>query len=239
MAKESPLKLAIASLVAVASLVYLASTWFDVDVFQKLQVSLSSLWNDPQNSNFGSGSDFQTEISPKSSKKASDSGKNDKQGLDEPLNLNAGGNLEELGEDLMEDRLWEEGIARSRSEGVRSGNAVLEALAEIDSWSPVEAGYNPLKLSIYLRYPKIWVRLSAFAFALKARALTDKQEQKISRLITLKSRDNPAQVRRFLMRYERRDPELFELLMDRLVEPDTPLEEPSVPEIEKNSNDAS
>lgn len=239
MAKESPLKLAIASLVALASLGYLATAWFDVDVLKNFQVSQSSLWNDPQDSSFGSGSDFQTEVSPKDKTKASNSVKDDKQGLDEPLNLNAGGNLEELGEDLMEDRLWEERIASSRSDGVRSGNAVLEALAEIDSWSPVEAGYSPHKLSIYLRYPKIWVRVSAFAFALKASALTDKQEQKMSRLIILKSRGNPTQVQRFLMRYERRDPELFKLLMDRLVEPYAPVEKSAVPEIEKNSNDAS
>ena len=227
MAKESPLKLAMASLVAVASLGYLATAWFDVDVFKKLGVSLSSLWNDPQDSDSGKSSNFRPEVPPQGEKKALDTGMNEKQ------------NPDKIGEDLMEDRLWEEGIARSRVEGVRSGKAVLEALAEIDTWSPVENGYNTEKLSIYLRYPKIWVRLSAFAFALKAHALTEKQEQKISRLIALKSRENPGQVRRFLKRYERRDPELFELLMDSLVEPDFPLEEPAAPEIEEDSNDAS
>lgn len=132
------------------------------------------------------------------------------------LNLESAGGLELLGDELLEDSLWEEGILRSKPDGVRSGRAVLEALGEIDSWSPIETGYNSARLKIYLRYPKLWVRLSALAFAIKAKAVSEQEEIRLARILTLKFRDNPTQITRFLKRYERKDPDLFQKLNKRL-----------------------
>ena len=165
------------------------------------------------------------------------------------LNLEAPGGLEMLGDELLEDSLWEEGILRSRPEGVRSGRAVLDALSEIDSWSPIETGYNAARLKIFLRYPKLWVRLSALAFAMKAKAISEQEEIRLARIVTLKYRENPSQIGRFLKRYERKDPELFQRISKRLGGPSsgsTP-DEPDVNEFidldpddtEDGENDAS
>lgn len=214
MSKENPVKLALASLLAVASLGYVVITFFDIDTEQWTDVSLSSLWESLSPGNDESVMSFETEIR---TPEAPLSVKIDTPPAEPELNLNTGGTLLELEDMLLEDRLWEEGIARSREPGVRSGQAVLDALAEISSWSPLEEGYNQEKLNMYLRNPKIWVRLSAFAFALKAGALSEKQIVTMTRLIELKTLSNPTQVRRFLTRYERTDPELYGILMDRLI----------------------
>jgi hypothetical protein len=159
------------------------------------------------------------------------------------LNLEATGGLEMLGDELLEDSLWEEGILRSKPDGVRSGQAVLDALNEIDGWSPIETGYNPSRLKIFLRYPKLWVRLSALAFAMKAKAVSEQEEGKLARIITLKFRDNPTQITRFLKRYERKDPELFQKLSKRFSGPSAPavnvIDEPVNLEFEEEEKDAS
>lgn len=237
MSKENPVKLALAALLAVGSLGYVVVTFFEIDTEQLTGVSMSSLWDSFSSENDETLLSFETEIPlPESSQSV----KIDTPPPEPELNLNTGGTLQELEDTLLEDKLWEEGIARSREPGVRSGAAVLEALAEIASWSPVEEGYSPEKLSMYLRNPKIWVRLSAFAFALKAGALSDKQIVTMARLIELKTLANPAQVRRFLTRYERTDPELYGVLMDRLVYRKAPTSnDPPAPQEEEYSQDAS
>ena len=237
MSKENPVKLAFAGLLALGSLGYVAVTFFEIDTEQWTSFSMSSLWDSISSQNDEKLMSFETEITipekPQSVK------------IDTPppepeLNLNTGGTLQELEDTLLEDRLWEEGIARSREPGVRSGAAVLEALAEIAAWSPIEEGYNSEKLNMYLRNPKLWVRLSAFAFALKAGALSDKQIVTMTRLIELKTLSNPAQVRRFLTRYQRTDPELYGMLMDRLVYRKAPLSNnPPASQEEEYSQDAS
>lgn len=235
MSKESPAKIAFAGVFLVGALVFAASSIFDIDVGAKL----SSLWSDsPEQMSFGNGMDGENEIPLPKRNRQERSTAQSSESQDEPLNLDAGGHLEELGEELMEDRLWEEGILGSRPEGVRSGKAVLEALSEIENWSPMEGGYNPTKLFIYLRHPKLWVRLSAFAFAIKAKALDEKQETKMARLITLKSRENPFQVKRFLLRYERKDPELYGQLLERLIAKDLSDDKSGTPLLEEESEDA-
>jgi hypothetical protein len=174
---------------------------------------------------------------PKTNKLSAKKPAEDDSGL---LNLEDAGGLELLGDELVEDSLWEEGILRSRPEGIRSGQSVLDALQEIDGWSPIETGYNPVRLKLFLRYPKLWVRVSAFAFAVKAKALNAQDESRLARIITLKYRDNPTQIVRFLKRYERKDPELFEKLSKVLVKSGSPApEEPAPLEIEEDSPDAS
>jgi hypothetical protein len=156
------------------------------------------------------------------------------------LDLETPVGLELLGDELVEDSLWEEGVLRSRAEGVRSGQAVLDALAEIEGWTPIENGYNQARLAMYLRYPKLWVRLSAYAFALRAKVLSSDNEARLARLIALKHRDNPAQIHRFLTRYERKDPALFEELKKKFVQPEASApEEPITLEPEEDSADAS
>jgi hypothetical protein len=74
----------------------------------------------------------------------------------------------------------------------------------------------------------------------KAKVLSPGEESRLARLITLKNRDNPAQISRFLLRYERKDPNLYEQLQKRLVQPNEQnLEEPPELEIEEDSADAS
>lgn len=239
MAKENPLKLALASLGAIAALGYLAGTMFGIDPLEKLTTSLNSFWNEDAPAEDPVGNQFLPEILNKNQTKGQKLGKNGAVLADETLDLSGGDNLDLLGEELMEDRLWEEGITRSGKEGVRSGAAVLDALAEIEGWTPVENGYNPTKLGVYMRHPKLWVRMSAFAFALKAGTLDERQSKKAARLIALKSRENPSQVSRFLKRYERKDPELFELLLNHLVETKAPTDETLPLEVDEDGEDAS
>ena len=238
LAKENKLKPVLAIFAAVASVTFLALTVLDPATLQQLEVSMHSLWqnSDPMSSPDDSSLGLQKKPKSASSKL--------KQAalLDsavEPLNLDVEGGLEQLGDELMEDRLWEEGILRSRTDGVRSGQAVLDALAEIEAWSPIESGYNQMRLKMFLRYPKLWVRLAAYAFALKAKAISEKQEVKLARLITLKSRDNPLQVKRFLTRYERKDPDLYRALVGRLLQPTSTLLEDSSEDDEEESQEAS
>jgi hypothetical protein len=239
MAKENPLKLAAASIGVLGSLAFLVASFYGVDSFEKLNTTLNSFWSDSVPNADVPGSQFASEILNKNETKPEKSVKNGSLLAEETLDLSGEDNLDLLGEELMEDRLWEEGIARSGKEGVRSGAAVLDALAEIEGWTPVESGYNQTKLAVYLRHPKLWVRVSAFAFALKAGTLDEKQTKKAARLIALKSRENPSQVQRFLKRYERRDPELFELLMNHLVHAKTPTEESLPLQVDEDSEDAS
>lgn len=232
MANQKQTKLVVASIVAVASVGSLVAIMFP-DEFDQLTVQLNSLWHPPIE-------EFTETTEPiKENKKKLSNIKNKSPELT-PLNLEGSVGLDLLGEELVEDSLWEEGILRSRPEGVRSGQAVLDALNEIEGWSPIENGYNSSRLKMYLRYPKLWVRLSAYAFALKAKVLSPSDETRLARLITLKHRDNPHQVERFLTRYERKDPTLFEQLKKRLVQTSAPaVEEPATLEVEEDSADAS
>ncbi|MBM3382543.1 MAG: hypothetical protein FJY29_08910 [Betaproteobacteria bacterium] len=239
MAKENPVKLALASLVALGALGFLGSTMYGIDPLAELKTSLSSFWSDDLPNADSGGGQFASEILDKNETQSQKIGKNAAMPPMETLDLSGGDNLDLLSEELMEDRLWEEGISRSGREGVRSGAAVLDALAEIEGWTPVESGYNATKLSVYMRHPKLWVRMGAFAFALKAGSLDEKQTKKAARLIALKSRENPSQVSRFLKRYERKDPELFKLLLNHLVNTKTPAEETLPLQIDEDAEDAS
>lgn len=238
MTRENPVKLALATLLAVGSVGYMAVTIFDIDLGDSSNFSLSSLWDSVSSQGGEDLTHFATEIeAPRVEAPVLEM---EPQEPEPALNLNTGGTLQELEDTLLEDRLWEESIARSREPGVRSGQQVLDALAEISSWSPIDEGYNQERLNLYLRNPKIWVRLSAFAFALKAGALSDKQIVTMTRLIDLKTHSNPSQVRRFLTRYQRSDPELYQDLMDRLILRRGALpDEPPPSQEEEYSQDAS
>jgi hypothetical protein len=232
MKKNERAKMVVSIVAVVVSFAFLAQTLFP-DEGDQLLLKLQSMWDTalhPENS------DTQTF----STTKKRDRSKDNVGASGETLNLESSVGLESLSDEMVEDSLWEEGINRARPEGVRSGQAVLEALNEIEGWSPIENGYNANRLRMYLRYPKLWVRLSAFAFALKAKVLSPGEESRLARLITLKNRDNPAQISRFLLRYERKDPNLYEQLQKRLVQPNEQnLEEPPELEIEEDSADAS
>lgn len=237
MADKEKLKQVGAIIAAVLSVGYLLHVLFP-DLSSDVTVQLKSLWSPTDEASMSSPT-------PSESAGTSPNGKSKKEGLGSDagspvLDLSAPSGLSMLSEDLLEDSLWEENVVRSRPEGMRSGQAVLDAIAEIEAWSPIENGYSPERLTVYLRYPKLWVRLTAYAFALKAKVLSESEEVKLARLITLKNRDNPHQVRRFLTRYERKDPALFQQLMKRLVPADSsPTEEPPTLEIEEDSSDAS
>lgn len=232
MAKESPLKIALASFFVAGALGFSATVFFPDEV-DKLTLQLKSLWEptgdavyEPPIADSASG-DKKVGLA--------------KRDVAQPgLDLEAPVGLDLLGDELVEDSLWEEGVLRSRSEDVRSGQAVLDALAEIDGWSPAENGYNPTRLAMYLRYPKLWVRLSAYAFALRAKVLSSENEARLARLIALKHRDNPTQIHRFLMRYERKDPDLFQQLKKKFGQPELSApEEPITLDPEEDSADAS
>ncbi len=219
----------------------LAGLWFVVDTypeeFDRFVVEMKSTILPPESTDEDAVPLDPIVPKPKKDKLTAKKPAEDDLGL---LNLEEPGGLELLGDELVEDSLWEEGILRSRPEGIRSGQAVLDALQEIDSWSPIETGYNPARLKLFLRYPKLWVRVSAFAFAVKAKALDAQDQSRLARIITLKYRDNPTQIVRFLKRYERKDPELFEKLSKALVKSGSPApEEPTSLEIEEDSSDAS
>ncbi|NBW82110.1 hypothetical protein EBR21_10205 [bacterium] len=225
-------KMVVSIVAVVGSFAFLAQTLFPEEG-EQLLLQMRSMWDNvlnPENAN------SQT---PGSTKKR-DRNKDKVGARGDTLNIESSVELESLSDEMVEDSLWEEGINRSRPEGVRSGQAVLEALNEIEGWSPIDNGYNPARLRMYLRYPKLWVRLSAYAFALKARVFNPGEESRLARLITLKNRDNPAQISRFLLRYERKDPALFEQLQKRLVQTNSPEpEKPPQLEDEEDGNDAS
>jgi hypothetical protein len=228
MDKDKKLKLGLLISLVTMSGAYLALSFMEEDGSGGHHFSLSSLWKEPVSLSTApdpqdmGGRPVQPEKSAKKGRHHDASTEEHDSDSDDVL-LSV--NFEELNEDLMEDRLWEDGILRSQPKGVRSGVAVLDALKEIDDWTPVKGGYSEAKLAVFLRHPKLWVRLGAFAFALKAQVLNEKQEAKIARLITLKSRENPFQLRRFLTRYEDADPSLFQRLMERLVNVNLPREE--------------
>jgi hypothetical protein len=232
MAKESPLKTALASFLIVGSIGFCATVFFPDEV-DNLTLKLNSLWEP------NGDAVYEPPIAENSS--GDKRGGSAKRDVAEPgLDLETPVGLELLGDELVEDSLWEEGVLRSRAEGVRSGQAVLDALAEIEGWTPIENGYNQARLAMYLRYPKLWVRLSAYAFALRAKVLSSDNEARLARLIALKHRDNPAQIHRFLTRYERKDPALFEELKKKFVQPEASApEEPITLEPEEDSADAS
>lgn len=226
MNKDKKLKQGMLILLVILSGTYLTLSFLEQDDSGEMPFSLSSLWKDPEDPFVAGGaqdmnSDSEQPEKGAIKKKVADD--EDEIGDDEDLLMSV--NFEELNEDLMEDKLWEDGILRSQPKGVRSGLAVLDALKEMDDWTPVKGGFSEAKLAVYLRHPKLWVRLAAFGFALKSEALNEEQESKMARLITLKGRDNPSQVRRFLTRYEESDPELFQRMMQRLVDSSLPAEE--------------
>ncbi|MFZ9519501.1 MAG: hypothetical protein ACO3A4_03395 [Silvanigrellaceae bacterium] len=232
MKKNEGIKLAVAIVAAVASLALLAQSFFP-EGGDSVLLEFRSMWDSVMNPE---SSESQADLPRKKKDKNKDGQTDNVSGSnsDSPVELEA------LTDEMVEDSLWEEGINRARPDGVRSGQAVLDALNEIEGWSPIENGYNPNRLKMYLRYPKLWVRLSAYAFALKAKVLTPAEETRLARLITLKQRDNPAQISRFLLRYERKDPTLFEQLQKRLVQTGLPAsEDPPSLEIEEDGNDAS
>lgn len=232
-------KNALVGVIFVLSILYALSTLFEWNLEEKVELAMSSLWGDPlttTSENLTESAEIESKVKKSSSPKVSVSAEAAREDL---IDLNKSEGQDELSEELMEDGLWEEGILSMRQEGVRSGKAVLEALAEIDNWSPVEGGYDLGKLQMYLRYPKLWVRLSAFAFALKAKVLDDMQETKMAQLITHKTRENPFQVRRFLQRYVDKDPELFQILTARLLEGKSASEEPPPPEVKEDPDNAS
>jgi hypothetical protein len=145
-----------------------------------------------------------------------------------------------LAEELFLESISAEEILLSQPAGVRSGQGVLDALGEIESWSSVEGGFNPERLRLYLRYPKLWVQISAFAFALKSKSLNSTEEAKTVQLIRDKSKINPSQVSRFLLRYQSKDPALFEELKHRLFDSGLPIPDNSTSsEIDEDSDDAS
>lgn len=154
---------------------------------------------------------------------------------------NAHASLEKfLGPDLESDLLLDSSPLSLKKDGARGGQAVLDALTEIENWTPSEGGYDAHRLKLFLRYPKLWVRVSAYAFALKAKIVKPDEAEKLAQFIRAEYRQNVSQLSRFLTRYERKDHELFEQLKRRLVLPESsvPKDVPT-PEVEEDNADAS